>query len=155
MTDAEPESGYHRLDSQITWYDKKSRDAQRYYKAIKLIVIAASASVSIVALLGLNLTAAIFGALIAICEGMQHLNQWHHNWITYRSTCEALRHEKYTFLERADPYDELDDIAARKLLVERIESLISTEHSKWIASQEKAASNSRARNEPRSTRAPN
>jgi hypothetical protein len=153
-THPEPESGYQRLDAQIQWYDHKSREAQQYYKGTKFVVVVASATISIVALLGLNLVTAILGALIAICETMQHLNQWHHNWITYRSTCEALRHEKYTYLERADPYDDLEDAAARKLLVERVESLISTEHSKWIASQEKAAANSSA-GKSRTARNPN
>lgn len=148
----EPDSGYRRLESQIAWYDKKSGDAQWYYKWSKLFVISGSAALSIIAMLGWNITAATIGALIAISEGLQHLNQWHHNWITYRSTCEALRHEKYTYLEKADPYDGADEQSARKLLVERVESLISTEHSKWIASQEKAASSTRS---ARPTRAPN
>jgi hypothetical protein len=151
---AEPASGYDRLDSEIAWYDKKSGEAQRNYKLSKFAVIVSSAILSIVALQGWSLFAAGLGALIAVLEGIQSLNQWHHNWITYRSTCEALRHEKYTYLERADPYDDLDDASARKLLVERVESLISTEHSKWIASQESAAQNpSGKRKRPR--RAPN
>ncbi len=89
-----------------------------------------------------------------MCEGVQAINQWHHNWITYRSTCEALRHEKYTYLERADPYDGYSDEQARKILVERVESLISTEHSKWIASQEKAAEPKSSVGQ-RSSRSPN
>lgn len=139
MTYVEPDSGYERLEAQIRWYDQKSGAAQRYFKWGRYFVITASAAIPIAALLEWNIAAAVLGGLIAICEAAQHVNQWHHNWITYRSTCEALRHEKYTYIERADPYDGFDDQAARKLLVERVESLISTEHSKWIASQEKAA----------------
>lgn len=142
MSATEPDSGYTRLEQQIAWYDRKSGEAQRYYKWGKYAVIVASASISIVALLGWKIVTAVLGALIAVLEGMQHINQWQHNWITYRSTCEALRHEKYTYLERADPYEGGSETEARKLLVERVESLISTEHSKWIASQEKAAANS-------------
>ncbi len=132
-------SGYERLEQQIDWYDKKSGSAQRYYKTTKYFTILASSSIPILALQDLPLAVAILGALIAIFEGANHINQWQHNWITYRSTCEALRHEKYTFVESADPYDIDDAIAKRKLLVERIESLISTEHSKWIAVQDQAA----------------
>jgi hypothetical protein len=134
----EPDTGYARLEGQIRWYDRKSGSAQQYYKATKIFVIAASASLSIVSLLGHPLFAAVLGALIAMSEGLQHLNQWHHNWITYRSTCEALRHEKYAYLERAEPYEDLEEVEARKLLVSRVESLISTEHSKWIATHERA-----------------
>ncbi len=152
--ESEPDSGYHRLEQQIQWYDRKSGAAQRYYKWGKYLVIASSAAIPIAALLDYKLTTAFLGGFVAVCEGVQHINQWQHNWITYRSTCEALRHEKYTFIERADPYSNLAPDEARKLLVERVESLISTEHSKWIASQEKAAETA-PRGEQRPARAPN
>ncbi|WP_293339798.1 DUF4231 domain-containing protein [Parvibaculum sp.] len=154
MNFQEPSSGYERLESQISWYDEKSKLAQRNFKWGRYLVLAASSAVPIAALLEYNLIAAILGGLVAVTEAVQHVNQWQHNWITYRSTCEALRHEKYTYIERADPYDALDDASARKLLVERVESLISTEHSKWIASQERAAETS-PKADPRSARAPN
>lgn len=150
----EPSSGYERLEAQIDWYDRKSASNQRNYKLGRLFVLLAAASIPLLSLNGFSIVVAILGALVAIVEGAQHLYQWHHNWITYRSTCEALRHEKYCFIERAVPYDLNNDVQARKLLVERVESLISTEHSKWIASQEKAAS-SGPKSEPRPPKAPN
>ncbi|WP_306224943.1 DUF4231 domain-containing protein [Bosea beijingensis] len=154
MSYVEPDSGYERLEAQIRWYDQRSGSAQRNFKWAKYFVIAASATIPIAALLGHTHIAAVLGGMIAITEAVSHINQWQHNWITYRSTCEALRHEKYTYIERADPYDGFDDRDARKLLVERVESLISTEHSKWIASQEKAADTA-PRGERRPARAPN
>jgi hypothetical protein len=147
-------SGYRRLEDQIRWYDKKSGIAQRNYKLTKYFTLAAAAAIPILALYELNEVVAIIGAMIAFFEGINQVNQWQHNWITYRATCEALRHEKYTYLERADPYDIDDNVAARKLLVERIESLISTEHSKWIAVQDEAAKN-HIPNAPRGSRSPN
>ena len=39
-------------------------------------------------------TAGALGVLVVVFEGAQQLNQFHHNWVTYRGTCEALRHEK-------------------------------------------------------------
>jgi hypothetical protein len=150
----EPNSGYGRLEQQIHWYDRKSGAAQKYYKWGKYLVIVASAAIPIAALTDFKIVTALLGGFVAICEAVQHINQWQHNWITYRSTCEALRHEKYTFIERADPYSNFAPDEARKLLVERVESLISTEHSKWIASQEKSA-DSEPRAEGRSARSPN
>ena len=154
MTYEEPDSGYQRLEAQIKWYDQKSGSAQRYYKWGRYFVIAASAAIPIFALVDLKYVTAALGGLIAISEAIQHINQWQHNWITYHSTCEALRHEKYTYIERADPYDGFEEKEARKLLVERVESLISTEHSKWIASQEKAAETT-PNAEKRLTKSPN
>ena len=67
-------------------------------------------------------------------EGLLQLNQYHQNWISYRSTCETLKHEKYLYLANAGPYAAAT--SAHTLLAERIESLVSQEHAKWAAGQE-------------------
>jgi Protein of unknown function (DUF4231) len=134
-TDQEPDSKYPRLEQQIRWYDSKSGEAQRLYKRVKIAEFVVTAMVPVTALWNGWVTAAL-GVTAVILEGLQQLNQWHHNWITYRSTCEALRHEKYSYLGLSGSYDGLEDEQASKLLVERTESLISTEHAKWISRQE-------------------
>lgn len=136
-TSQEPDSGYPRLEQEICWYDEKSGLAQRLFKGFKIAEFVLSALVPVTAFWNSGLTAAI-GAGAVVLEGLQQLNQWQHNWITYRSTCEALRHEKYSYLGRSGPYDGMNDAVARKTLVERTEALISTEHAKWISRQEYA-----------------
>lgn len=133
--ETEPDSGYQRLELQIRWYDSKSGQAQRYYKNVKVAEFVLSAAVPFTAMLH-GPTTAVLGLGAVLLEGLQQLNQWQHNWITYRSTCEALRHEKYSYLGSSGVYDGLSADEARKVLVERVESLISTEHSKWISQQE-------------------
>jgi uncharacterized protein DUF4231 len=71
-----------------------------------------------------------------VCEGLQQLNQYQANWISYRSTSEALKHEKFLFLATAGPYAVALD--PRVLLAERVESLVSQEHAKWASGQEYA-----------------
>ncbi|MEY9235446.1 hypothetical protein ABIF78_007769 [Bradyrhizobium japonicum] len=132
----EPDSGYLRLEQQISWYDSKSGSAQWWYKHVKFFEFLLSGSVPISALVFHGWITAAIGAGAVILEGLQQLNQWQHNWITYRSTCEALRHEKYSYIARSGSYDGMDDDAAYKTLVERVESLVSTEHAKWISRQE-------------------
>lgn len=131
----EPDSGYQRLEQQIQWYDSKSRTAQKYYKVIKFFEFFCGSIVPFMAHVNSYATS-FLGVAVIMLEGLQQLNQWQHTWITYRSTCEALRHEKYSYLGRSGVYDDVDDNAAKKILVERIESLISTEHAKWISKQE-------------------
>lgn len=43
-------------------------------------------------------------AAIVVFEGAQHLYQLQEDWISYRSTAEALKHERYLYLARAGPY---------------------------------------------------
>jgi hypothetical protein len=123
-----------RLEQQIAWYDGRSRTSQRDYKALKVVTLAAAAFIPFSA--GFDLTPWLTGSLgvvIALTEGLQQLNQYHHNWITYRSTAEYLKHEKYLYLATSGPYRDQDD--ANIVLAERVESLTSQEHAKWVASQ--------------------
>jgi hypothetical protein len=125
---------FQRLEDQIAWYDAKSGLNQRRFKWLKAAQMIAAAAVSIVATLdGPSFVAAALGGAIIVLEGFQQLNQYQQNWITYRSTCEALKHEKYLFLARAGPYS--DEVDARAVLAERIEGLISQEHAKWTSAR--------------------
>jgi Protein of unknown function (DUF4231) len=54
--------------------------------------------------------------------------------LDYRSSAEALKHEKYLFLASAGPYAAAEN--PRALLAERVESMVSQEHAKWAAGQE-------------------
>lgn len=126
-----------RLEDQITWYDAKSGVAQQWFKGLKVLTIVSAALVPLAAGLGWHpVVIGAIGVLIVVAEGIQQLNQYQHNWITYRSTCEALRHEKFLFLAKAGPYGSADDPS--KLLAERVESLVSQEHAKWVSAQERA-----------------
>jgi hypothetical protein len=129
-----------RLEDQITWYDCRSLRSQRIYKRIKVIEILAAAVIPLIAAFSIPHVAIItgsLGVLITVLEGLIHLNQYQQNWIAYRSTCEALRHEKYVYLGKAAPYSGAEDAYA--LLAERIESLVSQEHAKWASAQSQEA----------------
>jgi hypothetical protein len=69
---------------------------------------------------------------VVVFEELQHLFQFQHNWISYRSTCE---HEKYLWLAKAGPFADIENPDV--ILADRVESLISQEHAKWITGQEK------------------
>ena len=126
-----------RLEDQIAWYDQRSARNQRSFKVLKVLVIVVAAVIPLVAGLGLPpWVPGVLGVIIAVAEGIQQLYQYHANWIAYRSTAEALKHEKYLYLAKAGPYAAKQD--PLPLLAERVESLVSQEHAKWAAGQEKA-----------------
>ena len=127
-----------RLEEQIEWYDRKSRYNQRSYKLLKGAEIVAAAFIPFSA--GLRLSVFVtgtLGVLVVLFEGVQSLNQYYANWIAYRTTCEALKHEKYLYSATAGPYSTAS--APHVLLAERVESLISQEHAKWVSVREEAA----------------
>ena len=82
------------------------------------------------------MVAGALGGVVLVLEGIQHLNQYQQNWAAYRSTAEALKHEKYLYVARAAHYAVPH---AHRLLAERIEGLVSQEHAKWVSAREEAA----------------
>ncbi len=134
---------WERLQDQLGWYDRKSGDSQRRYTWLKLLELAVAAALPVVA--GLKSPVWVTGglaALIVVLEGAQHLYQFQEHWITYRSTAEALKHERYLYLAKAGPYVGED---RHRQLAERIEGLVSQEHAKWTASHQEARAGSKDR----------
>src|SRR6266511_807767 len=148
LPDAEDPT-WDRLEDQISWYDRKSGDDQRRYKWLKLLELAVAAALPVVA--GIHSPVWVTGGLasvIVVLEGAQHLYQFQEHWITYRSTAEALKHERYLYLAKAGPYAGED---RHGQLAERLAGLISQEHAKWTASHREASARSRDRNRPTRT----
>jgi len=131
-----------RLEDQIAWYDSKAGKYQKSYKRIKVVEIVAAALIPFLSALHLSgvnshlpitigTVTALLGVLITVLEGILQLYQYQQAWVTYRATCEALRHEKYTYIAHAGVYAAAAD--ARALLAERVETIGSQENTKWAS----------------------
>ena len=138
---------FQRLEDQINWYGSKSRKAQKAFKRIKIIEILAAALIPFLGSLSvaspwlkehLGLITGGLGVLITILEGVLHLNQYQENWTNYRSTAEALKHEKFLYLGKAGQYAKSATSDPDALLAERIESLGSREHAQWTNIQQQS-----------------
>jgi len=126
-----------RMEGQIKWYSEKSAWNQDWFKKLKVTEVIAAALIPFAA--GLHAPAVLTGLLgvvVVVLESMQSIYQFQSNWITYRTTAEALKHEKYLWYAKAGHYLNAENPEA--LLAERIEALISTENAKWILDKEHA-----------------
>ena len=137
IVNSAPDPIMARLEDQIAWYDRKSRSNMQWFKRVKMTEIVSAAIIPLLAsshFPHVAVATGVLGVLITVFEGMLQLNQYHENWIRYRSTCESLKHEKYVYLASGGPYANVEK--PRALLAERIESLVSQEHAKWESVQE-------------------
>lgn len=135
LEDADPT--FQRLEAQIGWYSRKSTQNQRMFKLVKAAQLLAAATIPVVATFHVHAAvSAGLGALIVVLEGFQQLNQYQQNWSAYRSTAEALKHEKFLYLAGAGPY--AGRANGHRLLADRIEGLISQENAKWVSAREEA-----------------
>jgi hypothetical protein len=135
MTPESANSTIDRLEDQIRWYDRKSAYSQVWFKWLKGLTLISGVLVPVFSSVTWGrFYAGALGIVIVIAEGLQQLNQYHANWIAYRSTCESLKHEKYLYFAQAGPY--AASAKPLSLLAERVEGLVSQEHAKWVSSQE-------------------
>jgi hypothetical protein len=141
-----------RVDDQIQWYGARSAQAQRAYRLLQVFQIAGAAMVPFLSsyadrLSFIPVALGALGVLLALAGGLLALYQFHERWVEYRSTCEALKKEKYLYLTRSDPYDADSPF---QLFVRRVEGLISRETATWAKAnrpakaQKAAASDSQA-----------
>lgn len=131
-----PDYKKDRLEKQIEWQSKKARDNKKRFRMYEIIVIFAGAIIPIVNVIGLEPTtrviSSILGGLIAIVTGVTQLEKYQENWIMYRTTSELLKKEKYYYENQVGEYSESDELKRKKILVERIESIVSSETSKYF-----------------------
>ena len=125
---------WERMEEQLQWYDSKAGHHKRWFQTLKVVQLVVAALIPvIVAAKWPSAIAGLLGAAVVVLEGIQQLFQFQQNWVSYRATAEALKHEKYLFLSRAGHYAAATRPQA--LLAERVEGLVSQEHAAWSAAQ--------------------
>ena len=121
-----------RLDNQINWYDTKSQHHQKWFKILKYTEVLMGFLIPLLAIckpINFELWSAVFAGSMLLCESFISISKHHDNWIDYRRTTESLKHEKYMFLTGTGVYKNENDSFA--LLVERCETIISSENINW------------------------
>jgi Protein of unknown function (DUF4231) len=79
-----------------------------------------------------RIISSIIGAIIVVITGLTQLEKYQENWILYRTSSELLKKGKYFFENNAGEYSNLDEKERNKLLVGRVESIVSAETSKYF-----------------------
>jgi len=117
-----------RLESQIKWHQDKSRKSRKKHKLMQFFQVTMAISIPAIVHIDLTITKwiiSIFGALIAVLESMQYMNQYEVIWISHREIAERLKREKFLFLSAAGHYQGLPEIDTLKHLAERVEEIVS------------------------------
>src|SRR5215210_1581808 len=128
---------WERLEEQLAWYDGNSDHHKLWFQSLKVAQIVIAAAIPAIAAAGASAAlAGVLGAAIVVLEGLQQLFQFQQNWVNYRATAEALKHERSLYLARAGPYAAGGRPDA--LLAERVEGLVSQETAAWSSSQRDA-----------------
>ena len=78
----------------------------------------------------LKWVAVAIAVIVAIVTASIRIFKYYDKWITYRTTCEALRQEIHFYRAEVGEYAISEDKKA--VFVQRVESLISQENTLWL-----------------------
>jgi hypothetical protein len=144
-----------RLEKQIEWHSKKARHNKLRFRQLQITILVASAIIPIINVANIGdvqtrIISSIIGGIILVITGVTQLEKYQENWILYRTSAELLKKEKYFFENNAGEYSKVDGPEKNKLLVERVESIVSSETSKYftIHQAEKVQQQQPQQNEP-------
>ena len=121
----------NRLCDQINWYSQKSSYYKRWFYTARTIEIVLASVMTIIAItpvLKNSLLIPFFSLGIVIIASLLALYKFQELWISYRTTSESLKHEKYLFKTKTSPYNKEGSF---NLLVKNVERIISSENSLW------------------------
>src|SRR5215204_5290291 len=133
------ESNYveDRLTGQMKWYESKANENKSRFQIFQTIIIIASVIIPLINLIEsapfeIRVISSILGGTVTGVTAFIQLKKYQENWLLYRATEENLKKEKYLFLYDAGPYSDAKDDNRKKILVERVESMISSETSQFF-----------------------
>ncbi len=135
----------HRLYNQQKWYEKKATHYKKIFMRNQKAVIWMSAiipvQVSLFTVLGINpiysgIFSAVVSAAMGIIAALDKLKDPHTTWYNYRASEESLKKELYMCIYEVGAYEGLTPERRRKELVQRVESLISTDIARFVQNQQ-------------------
>ncbi|MBM4056149.1 MAG: DUF4231 domain-containing protein [Planctomycetes bacterium] len=147
-----------RLQDQQSWYGGKANLNKKRFMRFQTVIIILGALIPLIVVFdnyatglvnndpnkvpafftGLpGIISAVISATIAILAGIDKLAQPQANWFNYRANEEMLKKEEWMYRYMAGPYKGLKKEEAKKLLVERVESVIAADIARFAQAEYK------------------
>ena len=136
-----------RVLEQLRYYESSANKAKKSHLRTQTAVIILSVLVPVILnlpdvffgadpALRRQITATVLSVSLAICTGLAGFRRWGDLWLSFRLTEEVLKQERFLFIARVGDYG--DDTNRFSRFVERVESIVSSEHQKFRSLIEQA-----------------
>ena len=131
-----------RVEDQIHWLGRKSAHNQRWFKRFRLVELIAAALIpfltGLIEQVGVWMSVVVgsLGVVVVTVAALIGLFKLQENWISYRTTAEHLKREKYLYLTHTPPYASHDRLIH---LVQRVEGLLTDERADWADHTQRTA----------------
>lgn len=134
-----------RLEGQINYYSKQSGKNKKKYFATQTIIIVLGVIIPIVNFIAIGnigntqlsgfflFVSTILASIISFTAALSQLNKHYESWLNYRNILELLKREKSLYQNSAGGYFNLSEVDKKRMFVERVEELLSSEHTKFFS----------------------
>ncbi|MEV4260586.1 DUF4231 domain-containing protein [Kribbella sp. NPDC049584] len=124
-----------RLQQYQTWYDGKAVKTKSRYLRMRTASVVAGAVVPAIVNIDFPYSKAVttvLSLIVVVLVSLESVYHYREQWKNYRSTEQALGHEKVYYETRCGAYEGLSDDEAFRRLVERVESAIAAENASTL-----------------------
>jgi len=135
-----------RLEPQERWHDERAKLNKRLFYTAEVATLLAGAAIPVVNLWVVKdaylagVLSAILGGIVVLAAAIGKLFKFHENWLHYRVLVEALAREKELYSVGAGDYAAVDEAGRNRLLVERVENLITNKTAQFIETHKRDGS---------------
>lgn len=127
-----------RLQEQIQWHSDKASRNKAWYYAMEITTLGSGALIPVVNIIWSGTPAkglsAALAALVVLSTGIGKLCKLQENWLSFRALAETLQREKELYEYGVGDYA-AETSNRNQLLVERVENLIASTTSQFLANQ--------------------
>ena len=133
-----------RLEPQRKWHNEKATWNKRRFYTVEVTTLLAGAAIPIVNVWVVKdpywagVLSAVLGGVVVVATSVGKLFKFHENWLQYRTVVEALEREKELYSAGAGEYAEADEDRRNRLLVERVENILTNTTSQFIETHQSA-----------------
>jgi len=129
----------NRIEEQRKWHSDKSSLNKKSYYRFEICTLVSGSLIPVVNVISgipdvyVRLLSSFLAAISVLSVGISKLYKFRENWLSYRTVDEALNREKELFLHQVGDYEFESQQQQRKMLVERVENILSSTTSKYIS----------------------
>lgn len=137
---------YAVVDPQQKYFSNKASENKKKFYWIQILILCCGAAIPLTVVAELiwftecknfsEILSTFFAVAITILTGLDKLKQYQFEWINNRKTSERLKRERNYYAMKSGPYNDCEATELEKLLVVRVEGIISDDVDNFVKQKE-------------------
>lgn len=136
----------HRLREHLMWFEHKAMTAKKKFLLLRMLQTLILAILPILFLFpnyldnfsfSISLLGGVLSMLALVITSLMQISNFDSQWQQYRLIIEQVHREQLSFRMEMGEYSRLDEEERIRSYIERVESIINSERSKWFVGEKR------------------